>query len=124
MVTIKKTLILLGFFITGCSDTSNIEKIEITEDVDFPYTVYNYYIDNATVTIDDEEIPIIGNTTIFNNSMYYKDYTNNIIDKETYTKVEEYVFNNKFIIIVVNNDIYYLSTTDYEKEILAKYIEN
>ena len=124
MVTIKKTLILLGFFITGCSDTSNIEKIEITEDVDFPYTVYNYYIDNATVTIDDEEIPIIGNTTIFNNSMYYKDYTNNIIDKETYTKVEEYVFNNKFIIIVVNNDIYYLSTTDYEEEILAKYIEN
>lgn len=114
----------MGFFITGCSDTSNIEKIEITEDVDFPYTVYNYYIDNATVTIDDEEIPIIGNTTIFNNSMYYKDYTNNIIDKETYTKVEEYVFNNKFIIIVVNNDIYYLSTTDYEKEILAKYIEN
>ena len=124
MVTIKKTLILLGFFITGCSDTSNIEKIEITEDVDFPYTVYNYYIDNATVTIDDEEIPIIGNTTIFNNSMYYKDYTNNIIDKETYKKVEEYVFNNKFIIIVVNNDIYYLSTTDYEEEILAKYIEN
>ena len=124
MVTIKKTLILLGFFITGCSDTSNIEKIEITEDVDFPYTVYNYYIANAAVTIDDEEIPIIGNTTIFNNSMYYKDYTNNIIDKETYKKVEEYVFNNKFIIIVVNNDIYYLSTTDYEKEILAKYIEN
>ncbi len=104
--------------------TSNIEKIEITEDVDFPYTVYNYYIDNATVTIDDEEIPIIGNTTIFNNSMYYKDYTNNIIDKETYTKVEEYVFNNKFIIIVVNNDIYYLSTTDYEEDILGKYIEN
>ena len=104
--------------------TSNIEKIEVTEDVDFPYTVYNYYVANATVNINDEESEVVGNMEIFNNPMYYRDYTNNIIDKDTYKKIEEFVFDNKFIIIVINNNIYYLSTTDYENEILSQYIEN
>ena len=61
---------------------------------------------------------------IFNNPMYYRDYTNNIIDKVTYKKVEEYIYNDNFIIIVINNDIYYLSTIEYEDEILSQYIEN
>ena len=104
--------------------TNNIEKIEVTEDVDFPYTVYNYYIANSTVNINDEESEIIGNIEIFNNPMYYRDYTNNIIDKVAYKKVEEYIYNDNFIIIVINNDIYYLSTIEYEDEILSQYIEN
>ena len=104
--------------------TNNIEKIEVTEDVDYPYTVYNYYVANATVNINDEESEVVGNMEIFNNPMYYRDYTDNIIDKENYKKVEEYVYNDNFIIIVINNVIYYLSTTDYEDEILAKYVEN
>lgn len=104
--------------------TNNIEKIEVTEDVDFPYTVYNYYISNATININGEENEIIGNIEIFNNPMYYRDYTNNIIDKDTYKKVEEFIYNDNFIIIVINNDIYYLSTIEYEDEILSQYIEN
>ena len=104
--------------------TNNIEKIEVTEDVDFPYTVYNYYISNASLNISGEENEIIGNIEIFNNPMYYRDYTNNIIDKDTYKKVEEFIYNDNFIIIVINNDIYYLSTIEYEDEILSQYIEN
>ena len=104
--------------------TNNIEKIEVTEDVDYPYTVYNYYVANATVNINDEESEVVGNMEIFNNPMYYRDYTNNIIDKVTYKKVEEYIYNDNFIIIVINNDIYYLSTIEYEDEILSQYIEN
>ena len=104
--------------------TNNIEKIEVTEDVDYPYTVYNYYVANSTVNINDEESEVVGNMEIFNNPMYYRDYTNNIIDKVAYKKVEEYIYNDNFIIIVINNDIYYLSTIEYEDEILSQYIEN
>lgn len=101
--------------------TSLIEKIDVTENVDYPYIVYNYYINNATININGKSMKIIGNSEIFNNPLYYRNY-NNIINTDD--KVEEYIFNNNFIIIVVNNNIYYLSTLDYEDEILSKYIEN
>lgn len=108
--------------------TNIIQKLEITNEVDKPYTVYNYYIDNVTIKINDKLININEAYDILSGPMYYNAYINNIIDKENVQKVEQFIYDNNFIIIIVdvknNNDIYYLTTGSYVEEILSQYLNN
>ena len=106
--------------------TDKIEKIEVTENVDAPYTVYNYYITNATVTINGETMDVFDTAEVFNTPISYKEYSD--IKDTSIKSIEEFIYENDFLIIIVHpnagNTIYYLSTTEYKDEILNKYINN
>lgn len=102
--------------------TNQISKEEIN-DSDLPYTIYNYYVDNATCNIENKTYSITNFPEIFNLQMYYIEHKNT--KDENILNVGEYIYENDFIIIRIDysdNVIYYLSTTNYSDEILKNYL--
>ena len=104
--------------------TDTIQKEEVTENVDEAYTLYNYYIDNVTISNDGELINITDAYNILSASMYYNAYAS---ERENIKQIEEFIYDNNFIIIIVDfkdeNDLYYLTTTEHSKEILSQYMK-
>lgn len=56
--------------------------------------------------------------------MYYNAYAS---ERENIKQIEEFIYDNNFIIIIVDfkdeNDLYYLTTTEHSKEILSQYMK-
>ena len=106
--------------------TNNIRKETLLNDYNKPYNIYYYYVNNINIEIDNKKIPITDTIEIFSTPMYILDYSNYIIDTDNISKVELYIYENDFIIIIINNKkegySYYLSTYDYTKEILQDFI--
>lgn len=100
---------------TNYQKTDSIKKIEVNDD----YTIYNYYITDATVIINNTPVSITDTIEIFSNPMYYFKY-----DYNNYY-IEEFIYSDEFMILIVQKDnknpIYYLTTYQYEKEILDQY---
>lgn len=106
--------------------TNNIKKETLLNDYNKPYNIYYYYVNNVTIEIDNKKIPITDTIEIFSTPMYILDYSKYIIDTDNISKVELYIYENDFIIIIINNKkegySYYLSTYNYTEEILQDFV--
>ena len=95
---------------TSYKKTNTIEKIEHDT-----YIIYNYYVTDTNVLINDNNVSITDTLEIFSNPMYYFEYGN----------IEEFIYNDDFTIIVIHQDndktIYYLTTYNHKNEILEQY---